>query len=161
MSVCLCVYMCVHLGSTSSITNISLNNIDLATDFCIYPFELPHWFYGMQRVLLNETPISNSHPSTLCPILSYHQRCVYCKSDVIFACKLQLCKCLLFILVYSSVLYEFVSVSSNSCQRHWSTLVQNSKLILLSFAPYQNERNETQYNQFRMYLNVLCYCCYL
>ena len=81
--------------------------------------------------LVDEILITNFYPSTLCPILDNHQGCVYCKSNVTFACTLLLCKCLLFILVcFSSVLS--VSVSSNSCLRQLCTLVLVSKLILLS-----------------------------
>ena len=85
----------------------------LSTHFCICPFQLLHGFYGIQQELVDETPITNSYPSTFCPILGHYQRCVYCKSNVTFACTLLLCKCSLFILLCCcSVL--FVSISSSS-----------------------------------------------
>ena len=68
------------------------------THFCIYPFESPHWFYGIQRELVNETLKINSSPSTLCPIYSYHYGCVYCKRDVNFACTSIPSKCWAFII---------------------------------------------------------------
>ena len=87
---------------------------DLSIYFCIYPFQLPNWFYSIRRELVDETPITTCYPSTFYPILGNHQGCVYCKIDVTFVCSLLHCKCLLFILVcYCSVL--FVSISSNSC----------------------------------------------
>ena len=86
----------------------------LSTYFCICPFQLPNWHYGVQRELLDETPITNCYPNTFCPILGHHQRCVYCKNDMTFAYTLLLFKCLLSILACCfNVL--FVSLSSCSC----------------------------------------------
>ena len=65
----------------------------LSTDFCIYPFELPHQYYGSQWELVYKPPIINWFPSTFYQILGHHQGCVYCKSNVTFACTLLLCKC--------------------------------------------------------------------
>ena len=99
---CVCVCVCVYLGSISSLMHISLNNIDM---FCLHIFvyvlsQLIDWFYGIRWQFFNETPITNCYPSTFCPILDYHQGCVYCKSDVTFACTLLFWNCLLLILVY-------------------------------------------------------------
>ena len=94
------LYIWVHLGSISSLMHISLNNIDvLFTYFCICPFQSLKWFYSIRWELVDETLITNCYSSTFCPILGHHQGCVYCESDVTFACKLLFCKCLLFILV--------------------------------------------------------------
>ena len=97
----------------------------LSTYFCICPFQLLNWFYGVWQELVDETLITNCCPSTFFLILGYHQGCVYCKRDVIFACTLLLCKFLLFILVCCSVL--FISISSSSSLRHLSTLVLDLK----------------------------------
>ena len=84
----------------------------LSTYFCLYPFELPNWFYCDRWDLVDETLITNCYPFTFCLILGYHQGCVYCKSNLTFACTLLFCKCLLFILVCCSVL--FISFCSGS-----------------------------------------------
>ena len=67
---------------------------------------------SIQWELVDEIPITKCNPSTLCRILDHHQECVYCKSNVTFACTLLLCKCLLFILVL--VCIYTVSLMSNS-----------------------------------------------
>ena len=90
--VCVCVCVCVF-GQHFFINAYFIKQYRhvLSTYFCICPFRLQNWFYSMWRKLVNETPITNCYPSTFCPILDHHQECVYCKSDVTFACTLLLC----------------------------------------------------------------------
>ena len=111
--ICVCVCVCVCVCSIPSLMHISLNNIDmLGLHIFVYVFPVA------ELILWYPTGIGwwNSHnycyPTTFFSILGHHQGCVYCKRNVTFACTLQLCKCLLFILVCCSVL--FVSISSVS-----------------------------------------------
>ena len=64
----------------------------LSTHFCIYPFESLHQCYRILQELAYKTPKINWFPSVFCPILGYHQGCVYCKIDVNFTCILLLCQ---------------------------------------------------------------------
>ena len=103
----------------------------LSTYFCKLLFQSPNWFYGVRQELIEEIPIIICYPSTFCLILGHHLGFVYCKSDVTFACTLLLCKCLLFIMVCCCSIF-FVSMSRSNNWRHLSTLVLDTKLILLS-----------------------------
>ena len=88
IGVCVCVCVC----SISTLLHIWLNDKDI---FCLhnFTFVLLRYridFYDIRRYLINKTSIINFFPSTFCPILGHHYGCVYCKSDVTFACTLQL-----------------------------------------------------------------------
>ena len=98
--VCVCVFWHYFFVNTYFIQQYRQY---LSTQFFIYLFESPHWFYGIRRELVNETPLINWFPSSFCSILGHHQGCVYCKSDKIFAYILLLCKCWTFI-IYAGVL---------------------------------------------------------
>ena len=132
----------------------------LSTYFCIRPFQLPNWFYNIQRELIDEIPISNCYPSTFYPILGHHQGCVYCKSNMTFACTLLLCKCLSFILVCCCSIL-FVSISSNSTWRLLSTLVLDSKLILFSLGSFILTWSTSRIYNFVYYFVVLISCVFV
>ena len=61
--VCACMYIYVYwlFGQHFFINAYFIKQYRhvLSTYFCIYPFELPHWFYGIRRELVDETPIIN------------------------------------------------------------------------------------------------------
>ena len=99
--VCVCVCVCVYIFVQNFFINayfIKQYSHLLSTHFGICPFELPHWFYGIWRDLVNETHISTWYPNTFCSILGRYQVGVYCKGDVTFVCILLLFKCLSFII---------------------------------------------------------------
>ena len=107
----MCVCVCVCVFGEYFFTNayfIEPYRHLLSTHFCICSFQLPHWFYGIRRELVNKTPITCCYPSTFCPVLGHHQGCVYCKSGVTFVCTLLLCKCLLLILVCCVAFHLFL-----------------------------------------------------
>ena len=82
MYVCVCVCVCVfwqHPLFFIIAYFIEEYGHVLSTYFCICPFQLPNWFYGVRWELVDETPITNCYPSTFCPILNHHKECVYCK----------------------------------------------------------------------------------
>ena len=67
---CVYIYICklkyVYLGSISPLRHIWLNNIDifLSTYFCIYPFKLLYWCYGIWPELVNKPSMINWFPIT-------------------------------------------------------------------------------------------------
>ena len=76
--VCVCVCACVCVFGQHLFVNtylIKQNRHPLSTHFMVSGLELVH-----------QPPIINCFPRIFCLILCYHQGCVYCKSDVIFAC---------------------------------------------------------------------------
>ena len=60
--------------------------------FFVNTFELPYWFYDIWQELVNKPSIITCFPSTFCPISGHHQRRIYCKSNITFACTLLLWK---------------------------------------------------------------------
>ena len=82
--ICVCVCVCVHVCACVCVFGqdlfvntylIKQNRHPLSTHFMVSGLEL-----------VNQPPIINCFPRIFCLILCYHQGCVYCKSDVIFAC---------------------------------------------------------------------------
>ena len=110
MCVCVCVCVCVQHFFINAYFIEQYRHL-LSTHFYICHFQLPHWFYGIWRELVDETPITNFYLSTFCLILGHHQGCVHCKSDVTFVCTLLLCKCLLFIPV-CCIDYSFLLIAA-------------------------------------------------
>ena len=50
------------------------NRYVLSIYFCIRPFQLPDWLYGIQQELIDETPITNYYPSTFTPLMMAQDR---------------------------------------------------------------------------------------
>ena len=120
----------MYLGSISSLIHISLNNIDM---FCLHIFVYVlsccqinfmvsdgNWLRNSHNQLLLEYFLFDLGPSSVVCILE--KRCDICMYIPTL--------CLSFILLCCSVL--FVSISSSSHKRYLSTLVLDSKLILLN-----------------------------
>ena len=60
------VYIYIYIYIYINVFFIKQYRQFLSRHLCISPFELPHWFYDIQRELVNETSIPNWYPSTLC-----------------------------------------------------------------------------------------------
>ena len=86
------IYIYIWGRNISSLKHICKNF--WSTYFCIDPFKLPYRLYDIRLELVNKSSIINWLTSTFCLILSHHQGCVYCKSDVTSECILLFCNSL-------------------------------------------------------------------
>ena len=94
----------------------------MSTYFLLDPFEFPYYFYRIRGELIYVLSIVVCIPSTFCPTLGHHQGRIYYKSDVTFVLAYYYYVRASLSLKIMAFAFKWVSIISDSSERHLSTL---------------------------------------